>query len=857
MSGKLCAWRRRRWISTVAVILFVQAAPGHAAQPAPADRITGSAAAGLPAGAVLSPDGQRAIWGGEDSSSLWAAERPSGVSSWSAPRRILSVRGMVRHPVFSPDGRRVAFENVRGGHATGGYGPSRHFEWAFIGTYDFDTSRIAYVNPSFARDSDPQWSADGKQISYTRRMDGMPGRRLTSPAADRACTECAGVAAYLAAPLVYQPAVSGDGRSFAFVAREGAKRSIYFTRVGGATTQIVQYPDDDGQELSDVALSPTGDLLVYVRGGPENAKGEIPNPRLVPDPPERELWLVETANGRSSLLGSGAQPQFSPDGKRLIWTSHRGVMVADRASGFGQSEPLLAGAASTLRFSPDGTRLAFERFGHVQVLDLGSQQLFAVARPADAQDAGPVWSPDGGRIAFRRTVGPQPPRLGEGYAGEFVSKQPWEIWTADAATGEARRAWAAQPGIGSAYYALDQDPTGTGAAGEQLLWSANGAIVFVWERDGWRHLYAVPSTGGDAVLLTPGEGEVETAALSLDGQQVLFSTNIGDLPRRHIARVAVTGGRAEPVTTGPSSQWAPTPIADGGLVYVDAGWAVPPRVVVKTANATSTLAVPAIPVAFRSAKLVEPRPVEFPGTDGQTAYGQLFTPAKSRGCGVIFVHGGIRRQMLLGFHYMDAYSNLYELNQYFVGQGCAVLSVEYRSSIMRGYAFRNAPGWGSAGASEYKDVLGGAQFLKAQKQLHIDRIGIFGLSWGGYLTAQALARNSDVFAAGFDMAGVHEFTGKGFEHSPAAFVDQWRSPLYLAQGDDDRNVDFNQGVMLAQALRSKRPGVELVEHVFPNETHDLYLTFEDLVGVYQAGSDFLLSHLTGQDRGSKASAPAN
>lgn len=89
----------------------------------------------------------------------------------------------------------------------------------------------------------------------------------------------------------------------------------------------------------------------------------------------------------------------------------------------------------------------------------------------------------------------------------------------------------------------------------------------------------------------------------------------------------------------------------------------------------------------------------------------------------------------------------------------------------------------------------------------------------------------------------NEFTGKSFEYGPAALVDQWRSPVYLAAGDDDRNVDFNQAVMLAQALRSRRPDVELVEHVVPNETHDLYLTFEDLVGVYQAGSDFLLRHL--------------
>jgi dipeptidyl aminopeptidase/acylaminoacyl peptidase len=285
-------------------------------------------------------------------------------------------------------------------------------------------------------------------------------------------------------------------------------------------------------------------------------------------------------------------------------------------------------------------------------------------------------------------------------------------------------------------------------------------------------------------------------------------------------------------------------LADSRLAFVEGGWKTPSAVMLQDMKGTSVAAgAPVVPKSFPASRMVKPEPVTFPGMDGQPAYGQLFVPPKPSGCGVIFVHGGIVRQMLPGFHYMDAYSNLYELNQYLTLRGCAVLSVEYRSSIMRGYAFRNAPGWGNAGASEYKDVLGGANYLKSRSDLHVRSIGIYGLSWGGYLTAQALARNSDVFHAGFDMAGVHEFPAETFKHSPAAFTAQWRSPVYIAAGDDDRNVDFNQSIMLIRALQQKAPGVPIVEKVIPNEIHDLSLTFEDLIDVYWSGSEFLLHHL--------------
>jgi dipeptidyl aminopeptidase/acylaminoacyl peptidase len=816
-----------------------------------------------PSSASLSPDGLRAAWASDDRRQLLTAARSSSASDWTAPDRLLSTRGTIGKVVFSPDGRRIAYEDRRTWRDDG----TASDKWQFIAVYDFASQQIGYLDPAFDLDADPQWSQDGRSITFTRGVEGLLSSELTRPVPafpsrpwqppPQLPSERFTMAAIIATPYIEPPAPAGDGLSIAYLTREAESRNVYFLRVGEKARRLVNYPDDDGRDLSDVAVSKSGAAVAYVRGGRVNRHGDSPNPPSSPEMPQQRVWIVGTENDAPRLLGAGNEPIFTPDDHYILWRSGGMVMAAElfwsnhRLLGVGEPESFLLGPHTGMRFSPDGKKVAYERGGAIEVRDLAARTTVLIPHGSDI-DLGPVWSPDSRQLAFRREPSDSPGLErnwcggGERYCGPMRSEHPWAIWTVALADLLPHRVWQARAGVGSVYYRLDQHYS-PGQFGDELFWSAGNRIAFVWEGDGWRHLYAVPATGGEGTLLTPGDGEVETVAMSVDRRQLFYATNIGDLGRRHISSVGFDGTAPRAISSGEKSQWAPIPLAGGRLAYLGAGWADPPQVFLREASgATRAAALPQPPASFPGKLLVKPELVEFPGSDGQRAFGQLFVPAHPNGCAIIFSHGGIRRQMLPGFHYMEAYHYLYDMNQYLAAsRGCVVLSVEYRSSIMRGEAFRNAPGWGFAANSEILDFVGAAHYLMARKDVDANRgVGIYGLSWGGYMTSEALALHSDLFKVGFDMAGVHTAPDAvGFAHSAVGHLDTWDSPVFLIQGDDDMNVNFDDGVVLARAMQTRRPQVEFVQQAVPGQTHEMDQTYRRLVEVYSAGSEFLLSHL--------------
>ena len=185
------------------------------------------------------------------------------------------------------------------------------------------------------------------------------------------------------------------------------------------------------------------------------------------------------------------------------------------------------------------------------------------------------------------------------------------------------------------------------------------------------------------------------------------------------------------------------------------------------------------------------------------------------------------------------------------------MSVNYRSGIGYGKKFRMAPNTGARGDSEYQDVLAAGKYLQTRSDVDSNRIGIWGLSYGGVLTSEAFARNSDIFSAGVDIAGIHLWGNSidpqdvSYKSSSISEIDKWKSPVLVIQGDDDRNVAFQQAIGLVQLLRAHGIYHELI--VFPDDVHETLLHSRWLIA-FHALDSFFDRFL--KNKGSDASAPA-
>ncbi len=669
-------------------------------------------------------------------------------------------------------------------------------------------------------------------------------------------------------------------------------------RHGQALHVIVQplAPDAPAEDLGE-GRSPLfmhgGCGVFFLRGGKVWARGFLPRPSPGPG---------------ATLYESLAGPQPAPP--LLCQTREQGAfqVVTDR------------GSAHSLTLSPDGNLLAYisrrsgPSGGHsfLALYDL-TALILQFSAPSTGNDSAPAFSPDGHQLAWLRAPATDAPE----FATNRTSPNPWSIQLATLDAQHVATRTLFTPEANKPGSVLPRFATGD----PRVWWAGDGKLLFCSESDGWNHLYALDlltphATPAKPVLLTPGAGEVEDVSVSPDGHHVLWSTNKvqemfiadgaqecvaaesqltkGDRDRRLVWSLDLSDAtlKVQPLRGNDEIQTRPLQLEDGSIVALASGAFVPMHPVFMTGDPYEATDVMknAWPRTYPESSLVFPKQVIFPSSsrDGQSSislHGQLFLPGAvyegrtryATSCNghhvslpatrdaiehpaILFFHGGPRRQMLLGYPAMDYYSNAYAFNQYLASRGYIVLSVNYRGGIGYGLDFRQCEHCGADGAAEYADVLGAQAYLASRPDVDPKRIGLWGGSYGGYLTALGLARNSDLFAAGVDFHGVHEWalesnaSADWLDHdptqtaaerdailahahasSPMADIAKWRSPILLIHGDDDPEVAYAQTPVLTDALRARGVPVEVL--IFPDEVHG-FLLHRDWLAAYQTASDF-------------------
>ncbi|MFC1553867.1 S9 family peptidase [candidate division KSB1 bacterium] len=632
---------------------------------------------------------------------------------------------------------------------------------------------------------------------------------------------------------------AADTDMIAWITYEKGRRNVYTAESPEfEPVRLTSYTEDDGEDLMFLQISADGSAVIYVRGGFPDNEGYSPNPLSLPESNKQTVWAVSTSGGEPLKIAEAKDPKLSENGRSIIFVEDDQLVEVSFDLTRKQTERnhlfTDRGIIEDIVWSPDDMKIAFVSYrkdhSFIGIYDKQSQNLNWIS-PSTDHDGRPVWSPDGSQITFFRTPG-----NASFTPFSFPGGHMLEIWVSDIETGESGRIW--YPPEDSGFNAFDN-----------LTWVDREYIIFSAEKPKWKHFFSVRAGGGEAKDITPGEGLIEHFSISSDRKNLFYSSNINDIDRRHLWKTSITNSDPEKLTEGSGIETFPVILSSGeSLAFMNSNYKQPQTVsIFSTETEEFTNIFPEIQPDFPKDQIVEPEPVIILSSDSLKIHCQLFLPKNldktRKHPAILFVHGGPERQMLLGWHYLDYYNFTYAFNQYLVNNGYIVLSVNYRGGIGYGRSFRHAEKTGPNGAAEYEDVLAAGKYLKSRNDVDPDRIGIWGGSYGGFLTAMACAKNPDIFAAGVDLNGIHLWDTEdinpktdSFKSSVVAYAGGWTSPLLLVHGDDDRNVEFSQTTRFVQLMRANGTYYELL--VFPNEGHD-FLLYKNLLKFYETSADFL------------------
>jgi dipeptidyl aminopeptidase/acylaminoacyl peptidase len=544
-----------------------------------------------------------------------------------------------------------------------------------------------------------------------------------------------------------------------------------------------------GQSVAGLQISPDGKyVLATVIQPPSGAKNSIvPNyiteSAYTEDIPSRNKVGDEQGRTRLAII--------SVETGDVSWVDH------------GQKQP------------QPNQRQAQPQDSQAQASEAQGAQRRAQERERDVQILNPQWSEDGkNAVAFARSAD---------------NKDRWALLI-DPATSKTKvldhqhdEAWVGGPGAFTLGW-LGDDKT----------------VYFQSERDGWSHLYTASIDGGEPKQLTSGKFEVSDVRLSEDKTKFYFTSSEGDLGQRHLYSMPVTGGARVRITTMPGNNQATVAPDESSLAIVRSYSNRPPELYIapnkSNASATEIKQITTSPIdEFFTYNWSDPPIVNFKASDGVEVPARLYKPAKWQkgGPAVLFVHGAGYLQNV--HKWWSNYYREYMFHHLLMERGFMVMDVDYRGSAGYGRDWRTAI-YRHMGGKDLSDQVDAVKYLVAEHGVDPKRVGLYGGSYGGFITLMAMFTTPDVFAAGAALRPVtdwahynHGYTSNILNtpqsdaeaykrSSPIYFAEGLKGALLICHGMVDTNVHFQDTVRLVERLiELRKENWELA--AYPVEDH--------------------------------------
>jgi len=673
--------------------------------------------------------------------------------------------------------------------------------------------------------SNPVWSPDGKHVVFTWDRAGV-GNLYVANADGHGQPQA----------LTSFPEGQVEG---AFWNEDGD--TVYFPHDG----DLWQVPVSVGipkpvwskqDRGTDIVPSPDSRRVAFVRGNPTPSEGNQRGSDLI------IRWLSDgtestVAHDDVSIRGI----VWSPDGASVAYTGGSKIVHHDES-------PAYSGAKIIYRVSE------YVR-GQMYALRLAGGKPIAISKPGEY--GGLAWI-DPTHLVFD---------------GESEDFKKYFIYLADASSGSTR-----------AIHEIDEEKFWSipdwGEAGAQPWPSPNGKwIAFLSDQDGWDHIYVMAASGGDAVQITKGHFEAWRPAWSHDSTRIAFDANLEDHPGDRAIGIASIGddpARATItyITTGPGTNIEPHwSEGDGRLVYqhTDTRNSADFFTIGTNTGAQPVRLTDSMPAGIDRSRFIEPQFVHYLGPDGQQVPGWLFVPKNldrtKKHPAIIWIHGDGVNQNYDGWHVQRNYAVYYSFHQYLLQQGYIVFAPDYRGSIGYGRDWRNGV-YMDVGGKDAKDAWMSANYLKTLPYVDSDRIGVWGLSYGGFFTLIAMTDQPKLFRAGVDVAGVVDYVmyysdpyhgdwtasriGTPQQNpqvyanaSPISHIDRLERPLLVLHGTSDVNVPYLESVWLIDEALKKGKGELLSYMMYPGEFH-YFTRAHVLLDAWHRVDDFFAFHLQGR-----------